>query len=415
MRKSLLKDLDKLLTILESKESKDKEELKRLSDHLVQDVAYYQNYDAATLAVLIYSLYKSNSCITTDHYKDINNNLISAKEGLKQKNYGRYNKKLKICFELIKHCNKNVKVHFNDIITAAKIKKSSKLLEQGLSIQRAASIMDIDRWELQQYLRQSSAIEKHSESSPAKARIKQAIKLFQKGNNPVLFLDAGPLITLTMAGLIQTLKKLKGYSNATFYITPSVIDEVITRPKQIKRFAFEVLQIKKLLRDNVIQIYTKKIPQTRVKKITNLANSAYSIKEGKIEILQAGEIETIVAARQENNKTVVIDERTLRLLLEKSTGMKKLLEIRKKKRVNVNRSVVDQFLIETGKPSIIRSSELVATAIHYNLRDEFLPTDETSKNHAKETLLNAALWNTKYNGSSILGHEIDEIVKALLS
>ena len=51
-----------------------------------------------------------------------------------------------------------------------------------------------------------------------------------------LILDAGPIISLTMNGLLWVLEKLKQDFDGEFIITPEIKQEVIDNPFRIKRF-----------------------------------------------------------------------------------------------------------------------------------------------------------------------------------
>ncbi|MBT3450591.1 hypothetical protein HN448_01385, partial [archaeon] len=74
MRKSLIKDIDSLITILNignNQKTVDTEALNKLSDHTVKDVALYKNLDAVSLAVLIYSISKIYSKLSEEKRKDL--------------------------------------------------------------------------------------------------------------------------------------------------------------------------------------------------------------------------------------------------------------------------------------------------------------------------------------------------------
>ena len=151
-------------------------------------------------------------------------------------------------------------------------------------------------------------------------------------NNKKLFFDAGPIITLVMSRLSWILPLLKEKYGGEFYITPAVKYELIDRPLTISRFQFEALQVLKLLRDGTLKLYDK-VPQQQATKLKNLANNSFRINNKNMDLIQAGEIESVTSSLQEENSAVVMDERTLRLFIEDSNQMEKLLEIRFKKNV----------------------------------------------------------------------------------
>ena len=135
-----------------------------------------------------------------------------------------------------------------------------------------------------------------------------------------LFFDAGPIITLVMSRLIWILPKLKEKFGGKFYITPGVKTELVERPLGIKRFEFEALQVMKLIRDGTLEVYDK-VPKSRVEQLQNLANSSFKIKNKNMDIIQTGEMEAVTCALQTNASAVVMDERTLRLLIENNKEM----------------------------------------------------------------------------------------------
>jgi len=141
-----------------------------------------------------------------------------------------------------------------------------------------------------------------------------------------MFFDAGPLITLIMSRQIDLLPALKKKFNGEFYITPAVHLELVERPLSIRRFSLEALEVEKLIREGVLNVY-ELVPSGKVNELINLANHSFFINGKSLDILQSGEMESIVSALQEDSP-IVMDERTLRLLIENPTEMKSLLEKR---------------------------------------------------------------------------------------
>ncbi len=412
-RQSLIKDIGHTITILERNNSTSPKELKILSEHVIEDVALYRNVDAITLAILIYSIYKSILCISEDKHKEMIQRLKVLHSNIKAKKFTKYNESMKQLFEVLRACNAEIKNHIQDVFYAAKIKKGTNLLEQGLSLARAADLMGVSRWDVLQYGGSSVTRVEHTESWPAVKRLNLARKFFSsKEEDKSLLVDAGPIITLALSQLLWVLKPLKEKTGVTFYITNAVYSELVERPQTISRFQFEALHVQKLIRDGVITKYTKGINKQTTNNLTRIANNSFRIKEGPLEVLQAGELETLALAL-ETKSLMLMDERTLRLLIEKPSGMKRLLEGRKRKKVKKNPEMLDKFKQLVGKPGIIRSIELIAVAFEMGLLDEYLPIGE-DKNKSKESLLHAVLWNTKYHGASVIDHEIDEIMQDVL-
>ena len=225
----------------------------------------------------------------------------------------------------------------------------------------------------------------------------------------ILFFDTGPIITLVMSRLIWILPELKKKYGGKFYITPSVKRELITRPMDIKRFEFEALQALKLIKDGVLEVY-EDVPEKEVARLHLLANSSFKIDNENMEVVQSGEIESIVCALKAGAEAMVMDERTMRLFIENNKEMKALLERRFNKTVSVDAEKMKQFSKELGSINIIRSIELIGVAYKMGLLDSYIPTQKDGK----EVLLEAVLWAAKYNGSAVTEHEVEEIKDFLL-
>jgi hypothetical protein len=212
-----------------------------------------------------------------------------------------------------------------------------------------------------------------------------------------------------MSRLHWILPQLKEKFGATFYITPAVKFELVDRPLNTNRFKFEALQVSKLIRDGVFEIFDA-VPTSKAKELIKLANSTFSRGRKNLEIMQAGEIESLVCAMQEKADAVIMDERTLRLFIEKNTAMQRLLEHRFKQKIQVNKEKMKEFSRRSQGVKIFRSIELVSVAYKLGILNGYL----LPKRGAKEALVDAVLWATKYNGCAVTNHEIAEIRHILL-
>ncbi len=179
VKKEIKYDLAEAIKILQQRETKDVEELRALSDHGIEDVAVHKNLDLISVTVLIYSLYKMITSVPDKDYQNILNQLQNAKENLERNQLGRYNSNIKTLFQLVKKCNAKVKVHLQDVMEAAKIKKSAALFEKGLSIGQAAGLMGLSNWDLQAYAGKTTALDQHEESIPAEKRMQAALSIFK--------------------------------------------------------------------------------------------------------------------------------------------------------------------------------------------------------------------------------------------
>ncbi len=208
-----------------------------------------------------------------------------------------------------------------------------------------------------------------------------------------------------MGWLLPELKKQFG---GKFYITPAVKFELIDRPLQIKRFKFEALQVIKFLRDGVLEVY-EDVPQKEVAALKRVVNSAFKISNKSVDLIQEGEIESALSAIKEGS-SIVMDERTLRLLIESSKDVKSLLKRRFHKAVQVDEIKLKAFSSRFKTLNIVRSVELMSVAYKMKLFEDYVPTGKGGR----DTLIDAFLWAAKTNGCAMTEHEIEEIKQSLL-
>ncbi len=225
---------------------------------------------------------------------------------------------------------------------------------------------------------------------------------------PALFFDTGPIISLTMSKLDWVLPSLKKQFSGNFYITPAVYRELIERPLTMKRFEFEALHVMKMVREGLFEVYTK-VPKRQVGSFISLANNSFLIDGKPLDIIQEGEMESIMCALQEKAAGLVMDERTLRLLIEDTAGITTLLEARFQQKVVADKEKVIPLSKSLSGIPIVRSLELVAAAYKMGLLKSYVPPGKGGE----DILLDAVLWTVKYNGCAVIGEEIDEMKRIL--
>lgn len=178
VKKEILYDLSKTITILQIREPNDLNDLKDLSNHAIEDVAVQKDIDLISITVLIYSIYKIVESIPDADYSDLIEHLKEAAENLQRNNLGGYNRNLKALYDLIRKSDAKVKLHLQDVMDAARIKKGTVLLEHGLSMGQAAGLMGLSNWDLQQYASKTTALDISDQGMSAKKRLQLAFKLF---------------------------------------------------------------------------------------------------------------------------------------------------------------------------------------------------------------------------------------------
>ncbi|MDA3836741.1 MAG: hypothetical protein PF542_03905 [Nanoarchaeota archaeon] len=221
----------------------------------------------------------------------------------------------------------------------------------------------------------------------------------------VLIFDAGPLIGLTMNGLLPELRKLKDIFPGKFIITEEVKYEVIDRPINIKRFELEALRIQELINDRILEFpeslgFSGTKITTQTTDLMAIANSTLFKKGKAVHLIDKGETSALVLARMLNTKgiknLIAIDERTTRMLCEKPENLKKLLQKKLHSRIDIKKTNLEYF----RGFRIIRSCEL-----GYMMYKHGLLSIKSKK------ALDAVLYALKFKGCSISSEEINRLKK----
>jgi predicted nucleic acid-binding protein len=217
--------------------------------------------------------------------------------------------------------------------------------------------------------------------------------------------DSGPIISLALNSLLNIMPRLKDRFKGDFYITSAVEEELIEYPSKSKKFALEALQIKKMLKDRSLEIFDTTSFETETDIITKLANSIFSIKGRSLKILNRGELESLVLAKNINAMAVVVDERTTRLLLENPYRLHKYLEKKFNSMINVDKNRLKEFESHFSTLKIIRSVELALVSIDLGFFDDYISLSD------KQSVVSAVLWALKYKGCAISEIEIKKLIK----
>lgn len=218
-----------------------------------------------------------------------------------------------------------------------------------------------------------------------------------------IIFDASSLISLAINGLFEEIRGLKSIFDGKFIITEEVKKEAIDSPLKIRRFQLEALKIKQLLDEKVFEmpeslaIKSSEISK-RSQEILNLTNSSF-IGDGKaVHLIDSGEASCLavseIATRKGIKNVISIDERTMRMLIEKPENLKELLE----KKIHVDIKIEYEKLKTLGEFKIIRSTELAYIAYKKKIIKI-----------KGENVLSAVLYGLKLNGASITEDEINEM------
>jgi len=223
-------------------------------------------------------------------------------------------------------------------------------------------------------------------------------------NQNILIFDSSSLISITMSGLLNELKKLKKNFPGKFIIPEEVKFEIINRPLEIKKFELEALKLNQLLKEGILEmpesigINSKEI-SNETKRLLEIANTTFfENKEKGIHLIDLGETACLALSKTLTKKgiknLVVIDERTTRLLSEKPENLKKLLIKKIHTPILMKKENLDNF----SKIKMVRSAELMFLAYKKGLME--LKDKKT---------LDAVLYALKFKGCGISGKEIESL------
>lgn len=212
--------------------------------------------------------------------------------------------------------------------------------------------------------------------------------------------DSSSIISLAINCLSQVLNSL----GIRVAVTKEVYDEIITYPINTKRFALESMRIKRLFSEGVVSV--KDADTGITKEILDAANSIFRINNHYLRIIHKGEAEAVSLLRKIGAEALLIDERTMRLLIENPGQLREVLSYQNGQDIGINHSNLNIFRSMVPDISVIRSSEIAAIAYEKGILGEYIGS---SGNDA----LKATLYALKFSGCAISWQEIDEYLKII--
>lgn len=220
-----------------------------------------------------------------------------------------------------------------------------------------------------------------------------------------VIMDSGPLISLTLNGLLDIFEKLKTkYPDIQFLITPPVKHEVIDHALNVKKYELEGLKLMDLINRKIFvmssEFVENNVLEKETQRIKRTANSIIKVGGKPVELIQEGESACLAFANLCDCKNIIaIDERTTRLLTESPENLKAIMERKLHMQLNLNMKLLKEF--EDFK--FIRSSELLYIAYKQDMIG--LKKDKS--------LLDALLYAVKFTGTAISTKEIEEMKQLL--
>jgi len=223
--------------------------------------------------------------------------------------------------------------------------------------------------------------------------------------------DTGTIISLVTNNLLWILPNLKKQMRGKFLLSEAVKCEIIDRPLKSKKFKLEALIVQDYLREGIFTLAKNKNSKKETEELLNLANSCFIARGHKVKIVDQAEIETLMVVIENKAEAMVMDERTLRLLVENPEKLKQVLSSRMHTKVELNKENIKRFKNLVKDINIIRSTELAYIAYKLKLLDKYITAKKVLDKTLRKELLEGTLWALKLKGCSISENEINEILR----
>lgn len=226
-----------------------------------------------------------------------------------------------------------------------------------------------------------------------------------------LVFDSSAIISLSTNNLIWVLKKLKKKFNGEFFISDNVKKEVVDVPLKTKKYKLEALMIADHIAEGDLKFFKNINLNELTNRLLNIVNSIYKAKGEYIKVVDRAEIEGLALAVSLKSNAYVVDERTLRMLVEAPENLMMLLRSKLHTDVIIDKRSLTEFQRIIGNINIMRTAELMVMAYELGLLDEYKEGGEFLKDNFQKEILDGVLWGLKLNGCAISGEEINDILE----
>ncbi|MDD5331548.1 MAG: hypothetical protein PHE43_01860 [Candidatus Nanoarchaeia archaeon] len=227
-----------------------------------------------------------------------------------------------------------------------------------------------------------------------------------------LVFDSSAIISIVTNDLLWSLSKLKEKFKGQFYIPEGIKEELIIKPLDSKKYKLEAIQVLSEVNKGILEIYSNPRVKERAKQIADRANNLIRARGNWITLVSQNDMECLALAEYLNSDALIVDERTLRLLVEDPKDLVKLFERKLHSKIEVNKDNLDFFKDEFKKINILRSTELMSVGFEIGVLDDYLKQNGAKVEiDLKKNLLEGLLWGLKLRGCAISEDEIEDIMK----
>jgi len=371
--------------------------LKRISNEIVEYCATRTDDKGVYLAVMAYILYKTISqthIVASKTWKKDKEIILSFFTNLKT--FKKDDLRNQLNKFIILFQNKDVELYnyIKNIEKKGRVKVGARLYSMGYTTTKVSEILQVNNFELQKYLVDTQAYNQRLSENLLSSKVQLLLK-----ENKHLIFDSSSLISIGNTGLINFFEEFKKKNpKVNLYITESVHNETIDIKEKVVRYGWIGIQYQYLIQKGIFTVIKQdKITQNST--IENLCNTIFYTKHGKLELLQKGELESVIFA-QKNNCVLVIDEIITRWLIESPTKLHKLLESRYKEKVLLDKNKLSEANKLIKSVPVVRSVDFMGFAIKQGYFNKF-----EGLNYIKPLL-----YSLKYSGCATTYEEIDSYV-----
>lgn len=222
-------------------------------------------------------------------------------------------------------------------------------------------------------------------------------------NDKYVLCDSSTLISLTSSCLEGLLYFFKDKYGVRTLIPKSVQKETVETPLSLatKEYCFSAIRIKDMIHDGVIEVVSEDVT-AETRKIMDAVNKVFYARGSPVTLMHMGETEMIALAKKLEVPSIMIDERTTRVLIEDPNSMAQHLQDEFRTSIMVNRQSLAQLAEIMRGLDVIRSTEIAYLGYEKGFFSHF----EGIEKQAAE----AALYRLKYSGCAISFEEIEEYV-----
>ncbi len=372
--------------------------MKKVSNEIVEYSATNNDFSLLFLAIIAYVLYKimtQNHIVNGKNWK-LNRELIlnfldslDAKRNTLQQELPKF-------IVLLKATDFDAYRYMLNIEKKGRVKVGARLYSMGFSQVKIKEILNVDPVELQQYLANST---EHNQKQPEDLITNKVNFLIEEKTKNLVF-DSSALISIGSNGLWDIFEEFrKRNPKISFYITQGVYNETIKIKEKVVRFGWLSIQMEYLVKNKIFEIISaKNLKESQ--SLAEKANNIFYTKHGKLEILQEGELESVVFAKN-NNAILVIDEIVTRWLVEEPKRLHALMEQRYREKVLFNSKILSDIEKDLGDLPVVRSVDFVAFAIKKGY----------FKKYEGLHYVRHLLYAIKHAGCATTYEEIDKFVK----